>query len=289
MNYEIVPCTEGDPEFLEEKIEEINSIAVPYGEDAEYDYVLLKSTDGEGSIIGGCLVLIDRWKSAELDTLWVEEKYRRQGLGSALIREAERAARDKGVYRMTLGTFDFQARPLYEKHGYTVCGLLPDCPKEHEHYDMMKRLDRPSAEYVPSKTWPNGIEPAAEDEWDVIEDGLSGYNDSQVPYEHEYEEVGNKMLDGDGVLIAGCTAGILGWNNAFITKIWVDGPLRGQGLGSRLLGETERELKEKGAYIALVSAYDWQANFFRKNGYTVYGTIEDCPKGHCKYLLQKLL
>ena len=41
---------------------------------------------------------------------------------------------------MTLGTFDFQARPLYEKHGYTVCGTFEDYPKGYRLYQLQKLL-----------------------------------------------------------------------------------------------------------------------------------------------------
>ncbi len=59
------------------------------------------------------------------------------------------------------------------------------------------------------------------------------------------------------------------WNIAFIEALWVDEPLRNQGIGSRLLSDIEREAK--------------------KPGYTVYCTLEDCPNGHSKYKLQKRL
>ena len=289
MNYEIIPCAEGDADYIEEKINEISDLFAPPEEGAEDDYVLLKVTDDDGNIIGGCIALIDSRKIGDLDILWVDEKYRRQGIGSALIREAERGIREKGGYLMTLGTFDFQARPLYEKHGYTVCGFLEDCPRGHEHYDMVKRLDIPSEEYVPSKICVYDIKAASEEEAGVIEDGLVAYNDSQVPYEHEYKRIERKIVDEEGNLIAGCSAGIIGWNNSLLDTIWVDEPLRGQGIGSYLLRELEKELKDKGAYNVLLSATDWQADFFRKNGYTEYGKVEDCPKGYNEYQLQKLL
>ncbi|MBR2810846.1 MAG: GNAT family N-acetyltransferase [Solobacterium sp.] len=112
--------------------------------------MLLKITDDAGNLIGGCIVEIDRWKTAALDTLRVDEKNRRQGLGSALIREAERAAGEKGCHVMLPGTFDFQARPLYEKHGYELCSTFSDFPRGHKLYDFLKRLDHPAKGYVPS-------------------------------------------------------------------------------------------------------------------------------------------
>lgn len=132
--------TEDDAEFFHEKIDETSDSIVPPAEGAEDEYVFLKITDDEDNILGGCIMEVDSWKIAELDILWVDEKYRRQGLGSALIREAERSARDKGCYAMTLRTFDFQARPLYEKHGYTVTGTLEDCPKGHRWCQLQKLL-----------------------------------------------------------------------------------------------------------------------------------------------------
>ena len=143
MKYETMPFVEGDADFLEAKIDAFTDSILPPEEGAEDAYALLKTTDEAGELIAGCIVEIDPWKIAELDILWVEEPYRRQGMGSALIHAAERAAKEKGCRLMLLGTFDFQARPLYEKHGYTLCGTIGDWPKGHEDYLMIKRLDRP--------------------------------------------------------------------------------------------------------------------------------------------------
>lgn len=162
MKYETIPFVEGDAEFIEQKIDAVTNSIVPPEEGAEDEYLFFKIADDEGSIIAGCIVEIDSWKIACIDTLWVDENYRGQGLGSALIREAECAAKEKGCYAMTLGTFDFQARPLYEKHGFTVCGTIKNWPRGHENYLMMKRLDRPCEEYVPSKTCRYEIKPAAQ-------------------------------------------------------------------------------------------------------------------------------
>ncbi len=232
----------------------------------------------------------DSWKLATLDILWIEEKYRRMGLGSALIRQAEKAARERNCYAMILGTFDFQARPLYEKHGYTLCGTIRDWPRGHENYALLKRLDRPIQEYVPSKdrSAEFGIQPGDEGDAENIGRGLGDYNTSQAPRVHKYIPLNKKLLDEDGNMIAAIFAGVGSWNNFEIYMMWVDEPYRNRGIGSELLAETEREAKEHGAYFALTEGlFDWQMDFFKKNGYTEAGRLEDCPKGHCMGVFEK--
>ena len=42
-----------------------------------------------------------------------------------------------------------------------------------------------------------------------------------------------------------------------------------------------------GAYVVMTCACDWNVGFFQKNGYAVRGVLEDYPKGHGAYELQK--
>ncbi len=290
MRYEIQPCVEGDEEIIEEKLTAIDYSIVPPEENVKDENLVFRITDDEGNIIAGCIVEITSWKFAFLDILWVEEKYRRKGLGSALVREAEKAARERGCYAMLLGTFDFQARPLYEKHGYILCCPLRDYPRGHMNYSLMKRLDRPVQEYSPSKDQSAGYEIRLgdEDDAEIINDRLCEFNSSQVSREHTYIPLNKKLLDGAGKMIAAIFAGVGSWNAFDIDMMWVDEAYRNQGIGSELLAETEREAKEHGAYKALVwGLFDWQTGFFSKNGYTEVGTLEDCPKGHCMHDMEK--
>ena len=293
MEYDIKPCTEEDEDFIEEKLDAINHSIVPPEEDGENEDLVFKIADDEGNTIAGCILIIDSWKIAELDMIWVDENYRRKGLGSALIRGAEKAARERGCYVMILGTFDFQARPLYEKHGYSLCGTVRDFPRGHENYTLIKRLDQPDQEPSPSKDLPAGfeIEQSDEDDAEIICNGLDDYNTSQAARDHKkYIPLEKKLLDADGNLIAAIFAGIGRWNSFEIDMIWVDEPYRNQGIGSGLLAETEREAKEHGAYFALAEGLpDWQTGFFKKNGYMTVGTLEDCPKGHSMHVLEKRL
>ena len=81
---------------------------MPPEEGAEDEELVFKIMNDQGNIIGGCILEIDSWKIAYLEHLWVDEKHRRIGLGSTLIREAEKAARKRDCYVMGLGTFSFR-------------------------------------------------------------------------------------------------------------------------------------------------------------------------------------
>ena len=99
-----------------------------------------KITDDNGKIIAGCVARMYCWKIAYIDTLWVDEKYRDNGLGSKLLAEVEKTAKDKGCYLIHLDTFDFQAKEFYQKRGYKVFGVLEGCPKSHCRYYLKKTI-----------------------------------------------------------------------------------------------------------------------------------------------------
>ncbi len=290
MEYKTIPCTEDDEELIDGKLTEINHAVVPPCEGTEEEELVFKIENGEGTVIAGCNVGIDNWQFAILDILWVDEKYRGQGLGSALIREAEKAARERNCYAMLLGTYDFQALPLYKKHGYMLCATIKDWPKGHENYTLMKRLDQPLPAYIPTKDLSAQFEvrPGSEKDCEAIGRALGEYNSAQAHREHRYIPLNKKLLDADGNLIAAIFSGVGSWNNLEIDMLWVDEDFRDQGIGSALLAEIEREAQEQGAYFSLAEGlFDWQDGFFRKNGYKTVGTLEDCPRGHRIYVMEK--
>jgi ribosomal protein S18 acetylase RimI-like enzyme len=46
------------------------------------------------------------------------------GVGSALLREFRRRCQERGCHKLRLETADYQARPFYERHGFTVAATL---------------------------------------------------------------------------------------------------------------------------------------------------------------------
>lgn len=279
MKYSIQQCEESDAEFIWERGFE----TVPTDDNAKQEIIVIKVTDENGDVIGGCVIDIDETKMAEFDRLWVDKLYRRRGIGSALIREAERVALEKGC-RTLVNTynFDFQpARKLFEQLGYKLIGTIQDWPKGHECYSLIKRFDN-RISIGPSDTMVcrNGfnIELGSEEDGEFITEMLEANNRLFAPRSHEYLNIDKKLLDEEGIMIAGCVAGVSGWDTLHIDVLWVDEPYYNEGLGSYLLGEIEAEARKNGAYISIASLPESQADFFKKHGYTACVLFKEQPE-----------
>ncbi|MCX5373272.1 GNAT family N-acetyltransferase [Streptomyces sp. NBC_00015] len=73
--------------------------------------------------------------------LWVDARHRGTGLGSALLAEAERIAREqRGCDRVRLETWDFQAPEFYRRRGYEVVCVIEDYPPGLTEFTLTKRL-----------------------------------------------------------------------------------------------------------------------------------------------------
>ncbi|MFD7935191.1 GNAT family N-acetyltransferase [Streptomyces sp. NPDC059755] len=76
--------------------------------------------------------------------LWVDARHRGTGLGSALLAEAERIAREqRGCDRVRLETWDFQAPEFYRRRGYEVVCVIEDYPPGLTEFTLTKSLGQP--------------------------------------------------------------------------------------------------------------------------------------------------
>ncbi len=64
------------------------------------------------------------WGRAYIDNLWVDENYRREGIGSKLLKDFEIIAKAKDCLGVQLSTMSFQAIGFYEKNGYETFAKL---------------------------------------------------------------------------------------------------------------------------------------------------------------------
>ena len=82
----------------------------------------------DGTVRGGLMAeAIGEW--VHISLLWVDERFRRSGLGTALLKLAETEAKNRRARGVLVDTFSFQAPDFYKMHGYLAYGQIEDCPE----------------------------------------------------------------------------------------------------------------------------------------------------------------
>ena len=185
-------------------------------------------------------------------------------------------------------------KELYENLPLLKCGYTEDDIDSAKPEDMniyySKELEEKYGALGIELIVDYSIDNCKENDEEYICYRLVEYNLTQVPATLEilFENINKKFLNANGEIIAGCVARMYCWNVLYIDILWVDKNYRNQGLGSKLLEYVEDTAKKKGCYLIHLDTFDFQAkDFYFKHGYEVFGTLKDCPKGHCRYYLKK--
>ncbi len=79
----------------------------------------------------------------ELQQLWVDPDFRRQGIATRLVRQFEAHAQTRGCRVFFLETFSFQAPQFYRSLGYEVRYSHPIYPHGIVRYTMVRATDVP--------------------------------------------------------------------------------------------------------------------------------------------------
>jgi GNAT superfamily N-acetyltransferase len=81
-----------------------------------------------------------------------------------------------------------------------------------------------------------------------------------------------------------------GYDWMFVEYLAVPEALRGQRFGSALIQEAERIARARGCCGIWLDTFAFQARgFYEKLGFTVFGTLEDHPRGSRRFFLSKRL
>lgn len=136
------------------------------------------------------------------------------------------------------------------------------------------------------------IEECSAEDRKIVLDGLYNFNMEQVPSTNPENWIPYEYIvrNENREIIAGILSTLGYWNGLEIKILWVKEEFRKSGIGTKLLIEIENNAKAKGAIISFLDTFDFQAkDFYLKNGYTIFGILDDFPIGHKRYYLQKRL
>ena len=79
-------------------------------------------------LIGGVGFYIDYYNWVFIEDLYINPSYRGQSYGTQLINKVKQFAKEHSCTGIRVETWDFQARPFYEKNGFTLYGELKNHP-----------------------------------------------------------------------------------------------------------------------------------------------------------------
>lgn len=137
------------------------------------------------------------------------------------------------------------------------------------------------------------IKESSKDEEALVWNGILEYNSSKLPLKSKipFTPINRIMIDSNGEVIGGINCELnYYWNTLYIDMLWIKDKYRKSGHGSKLLNEVEIIAKEQGCHLVHLETMDFQAkDFYTKNGYEVFGELDNVPLGHKRYYMKKIL
>lgn len=97
---------------------------------ARGEKIVLAAERADGTIVGTVTVVLQQPENqphrGDIAKMLVHRRARKQGIGAALLRAAERSAYQAGKRLLVLDTASSDAERLYERQGWQRCGVIPD-------------------------------------------------------------------------------------------------------------------------------------------------------------------
>ena len=154
---------------------------------------------------------------------------------------------------------------------------------------IMEWIHNSKIEYLPNSNLK--LECNVKDACHIIDQKLFSFNKTCVPATQQPELIKLNLTVKDGnEVIAGICAESYTWKIVFISLFFIEAPYRRQGLGRILLQKIEEKAKKLGVSLIHLDTFDFQAkDFYLKNGYEIFGVLDNCPEGHRRYYMKKVL
>jgi ribosomal protein S18 acetylase RimI-like enzyme len=133
----IIDLTEEQAEEIETRLEEFDEEYITY----KMNGFIRIGMEDNGRLIAGLDACVTAFRILYVSTVFVDEEYRRKGVGEKLIREMEKRAAAMGVNTIRLDTFNWQGKEFYEALNYNCVGHYDNVEDGYSEYFFLKRLN----------------------------------------------------------------------------------------------------------------------------------------------------
>ncbi|WP_424320666.1 GNAT family N-acetyltransferase [Lacticaseibacillus chiayiensis] len=268
---EIKKGTEDQGWDLVDKLDELNRGIHPHsgtGTNLSMAYVVKKGDQ----VVGGIEASSDDHAIGYVEVLWIDDSYRRKGLGCALLTTVEHELRNAGCKRVRLETFDYQAPAFYQANGYREFAKLNYDHADLTEYFFVKELQQSVTLELLSDF---SIEKASAQTIAAINDQFEAYNLSKKPLmQDELAVTFTFLAEEDGQ----CIGGVFGYSSmyriGYIESLWVAEEYRHNGIGTELVNELVKALRDFGCPTVHLDTMSYQApEFYQSQGFKQFGKL----------------
>ena len=132
----IMDLNEDQVEDIEARLSAFDENYITY----KMDGCIQIGVEDDGRLIAGLDACITAFRILYVSTVFVDEAYRRKGIGARMIREMEKRALAMGVNTVRLDTFNWQGKEFYEALGYRCAGHYENAEDGYSEYFFVKRI-----------------------------------------------------------------------------------------------------------------------------------------------------
>lgn len=136
MEYKIEELSGTEPDHLDEMLRLYDRTYITY----EMNGQISIGIKVDNKLIAGINACMTAFKILYISTVFVDENYRRRGLGQILMEEVEERAISLGANMIRLDTFDWQGEAFYKALGYEQVGYYESEQDGFSEHFFLKRL-----------------------------------------------------------------------------------------------------------------------------------------------------
>ncbi len=172
---------------------------------------------------------------------------------------------------------------LRDPDGNVICLFHAGRNRRYPPWRVQPAADTPAPTYTISVE----AQPSSEDV-QVLGSGLTEHALATTKTSG-FESIAVFARSPDATIVGGIAA-LINWNWLHVSLVWGAKPLRGSGLGHRLLMAIEEVGVQRGCAYAHLDTFSYQARpFYERHGYQLFATLDDYPPGQQRFFMRKAL
>ena len=133
---EFIELNDAQCEEIEAGLESYDDQHMPERPEGEISIGIVEN----GELIAGADACMTAFHICYVSTVFVQEEYRRRGVGRKLMAEVEARAKKMGADTIRLDTFSWQGKEFYQVLGYEIVGQYANAKDGYEEFFFLKRV-----------------------------------------------------------------------------------------------------------------------------------------------------